>query len=232
MPIRCRQILPTLAVALLLPGIAAAQRADEDYGPWWLGFGLGAGSINSLAPAPAADRDAVAASIEFGYRMTRDWGAGLELGTVIPVSGCADWSCAESQADFAPRFSRFFAFGEFRPPDSGWRLRAGIGISRFCYQRHWSSDGWSLLDTLLFLFDEDYLHYSDGGSGAYHCDASRNALGGSVSAGYDWRVARGTPLSMGVRITAEAANYGEIRSIDLPRFKHRSVTLTVHLNLN
>lgn len=233
MTIRLRHSLLSLAAAALLaPGPAVAQRLDEPVGPWWVGVGVGAGSIQSLAPAPAAHRDAVAASIEFGYRMTPAWGAGLELGTMVPLTGCADWQCAESREEFAPRFNRLHAFAEFRAPASGLRLRAGFGVSRFCYQRHWSSDAWSLLDTMLFLLDDDYLLYGDGGSGAWRCDASRKALGGSVSAGYDWRLARGTPLTMGVRLTAEAANYSGIRAIDLPRFRHRAVFLTLHLNVN
>jgi hypothetical protein len=161
--------------------------------------------------------------------MHRDFGLGVELGAVAPLSGCRDWPCGAA-TDFAPSFTRVFAFGEYRPGDSGLRLRAGLGMSRFCYQRHWDTNAWSMFDTVMLLIDEDYVQPT-GGSGAYRCDAARKTLGGSVSIGYDWRL-RDSPLQMGVRLSGEAANYSASPVADLPGFRHRAVILTLHLRLN
>lgn len=221
-----------LAFAVLfLPATAIGQSsASARDQPFWFGIGLGGAAVNSLAPAPAAGRDGVAASVEVGFRPAPDWGVGLEYGGVLPLSGCKQWSCGESGSDFAPNFTRIFAFGEFQPRNSGLRLRAGFGMSRFCYERHWSENAWSWGDTLMLLLDEDYVPDNGSGSGAWRCDAARKAMGGSLSVGYDWPVAADS-ASFGVRLTAEAANFSRSPGTDLPSFSHRAVLLTVHLNL-
>ena len=222
-----------LAITLIAsPAVVLAQSARDQQQPFWLGFDVGAAVVQSLAPAPSAGRDGLAASIELGYRFAPEWGLGLEYGGVVPFSGCAQSGCGQSQQDFAPNFSRFFAFGEYRARDSGVRLRAGFGVSRFCYRRHWSEDAWSWVDTINFtisalLDDDDY----GGGTGAWRCDAARKALGGSLSVGYDWPVANNSG-SLGVRLTAEAADYDRTPGADLPAFRHRALLLTVHLNLH
>ena len=223
-----RRLLPVLMLALPLQ-VLADQGSGQ--GQPWIGLGLGGGSVNSIAPAPSAGRDAFAASVELGYRFTPGFGLGLELGAVTPVSGCRDLQCGDTDAAFAPSFNRLFAFGEFRPGDSGLRLRAGFGVSRFCYQRHWDKDAWSMFDTVMLLIDDDYLDYSDG-SGAYRCDASRKALGGAVSVGYDWSAAENAPVSVGVRLTAEAANFSRSAGVGLPSFRHRAVMLSLHVRVN
>jgi hypothetical protein len=203
---------------------------------WWLGAGVGVGSVKSLAPAPSTGRDAVAASVDLGYRLTPEWGLGMEFGALVPMNGCLDWQCADTPAAFAPSFTRIMAFGEFRPADSGWRFRAGAGVSRFCYSRHWSDSAWSIGDTLDLLlaaaFDDDQYGETVGGSGAYRCDARMKALGGVVSAGYDWSVSRDKPVSVGIRLSAEAANFGPTSAIGLPAFRHRALMLTLHMSIN
>jgi hypothetical protein len=234
MPRSRRQLLLVMVLTLPLQVLAQSQgSAPEDSGrSLWAGVGLGGGSVNSLAPAPSSGRNVLAASFEVGYRLNRQFGLGLEFGAVAPLSGCADWQCGASAADFAPSFKRIFAIGEFRPRDSGWRLRAGLGMSRFCYQRHWSENAWSMFDTVMLLIDDDYLYYSDGGSGAWRCDAARRALGGSISVGHDWNVGAEDGISYGVRLSAEAANFSENPAIGMPAFRHRAVMLTLHLNVN
>ena len=69
----------------------------------------------------------------------------------------------------------------------------------------------------------------DGGSGAYRCDAAREAVAGSLSVGYDWRL--DATASMGVRLTAEAAHFADKAGIGLPSFRHRALLFTVQLNL-
>lgn len=227
---KSRTAVLLMLAAFIVPGGAWAQQSalsNEMGRPFWVGIGLGGGSINSLAPAPAADRGAVSASIEVGYRLHPRWAAGLELAALVPVSGCARLDCVDP-ARFAPTFSRLFAFSEYRPANSGWRLRAAAGVSRFCYQSHWSSNAWSWLDTLnLVLFDELYEDVT--GTGGWRCDARRHALGGSLSVGYDWvRNQRG---SMGVRLSAEAASFDHTPAAALPAFGHRAVVLSMHLDL-
>lgn len=225
-----RKLVSLLLLALPLHALAQGRPYDN-FQPWWIGAGMGAGSMKSDAPAPAAGRGAMAASLEAGFRFTPNWGLGLELGAVAPVSGCAEWSCSSEPADFAPSFNRLFAFGEYRAPASGWHVRAGAGVSRFCYDRHWSHDAWSMFDTLMMLIDDEYL-LENSGSGAWRCDAARRAFGGAVSVGYDWKVGPGAPVSMGVRLSAEAANYARSPAIGLPAFKHRAVMLTLHVKVN
>jgi hypothetical protein len=202
---------------------------------WWLSAGLGGGSVNSQAPAPSAQRDAFTASVDVGYHISPRWGLGLDAGIVVPGGDCARWECAASPAEFAPNFTHLRVFGEYRPRNSGWRLRAGVGSSRFCYRSYWSDSGWNWVDTIdvvLQLLNDDYISNDtiDGGSGAYRCDAKKGALGVALSAGYDWPVAG--PMSMGVRLTAEGANFRATPSIGLPAFRHRAVLLSLHLNLN
>jgi hypothetical protein len=214
----------------------AGQWKDDPGSAWWLSVGAGGADVRSLSPAPSAGRGGVAASIDFGYRFTPQWGLGFEFGAVAPTSGCPDWECAGTVAEFAPSFTRMFAFGEFRPRDTGWRFRAGAGVSRFCHHRYWSSSAWSWGDTLDVmlsgLLDVGPEYETYGGSGAWRCDARVNALGGAVSMGYDWPVAEGSPVSVGVRLSAEAANFDATPSIGLPAFRHRALMLTLHLNIN
>ncbi len=228
------------ALFVMLAGLAAwstpALAQVESGSRWWLGAGLGGAAVDSLAPAPSADRRGLAASVEFGYRLTPQLGLGLEFGAVAPLGGCADWGCGDSATSFAPNFTRIHAFGEFRPPDSGWRFRAGAGVSRFCYRRHWSASAWGWGDTLgvalAAILDDEPDVYSSDGSGAYSCDGRMKALGGTLSVGYDWPVSVHAPVSVGLRLSAEAANFGATPAIDLPAFRHRAVMLTLHLNIN
>jgi hypothetical protein len=228
-----RTLLLNAVLAICAPVFA---QSSEPAPGLWLGAGLGAASVKSMYPAPSAGRDALAASADLGYRFTPHWGLGMEFAAVVPVDGCADWQCAGSPAVFAPTFTRITAFGEFRPGHSGWRLRAGAGASRFCYSRHWSDSAWSIGDTLGLLLtaalDGDVDEGSDSGSGAYRCDARMRALGGVVSVGYDWPVSANRPITAGLRLTAEAANFGATPAIGLPAFRHRAVMLTLHVNIN
>ena len=200
----------------------------------WLGADLGTGGVSSSAPAPSADRQGLAASLDLGYHVTPNWGLGVELGTLLPTSGCADWPCRDPNAKFSPGFSRSLAFTEFRPRGSHWRLRAGAGESRFCYSRHWSNSAWSLGDTLnvvlVVVFDEqtDVGDYS--GSGAYVCDRKASALAFSASLGYDWAPSD-SPVSVGWRLSTEGANFHSTPA-GMPAFHHRAVMLTLHLAIN
>lgn len=224
---------------LVLTGLAAcagAQAQDArdlhtERGPW-LGVGVGGAAVRSLSPAPSSGREGLAGNIEVGYRFTRQWGVGLDFGAIAPVKGCTDWDCASTPAEFAPNFTRVFAFGEFRPRNTAWRFRASAGVSRFCYSRYWSDSAWSWGDFAMLIIDDDYLYDTVSGSGAYRCEARSRAMGGSLSVGYDWAVEPDVPVAMGLRLTAEAANFDATRSIGVPAFRHRAVTLSLHLTFN
>lgn len=214
-------------VAGALPAGAQNAASQYDAAPIWLGVGLGHGSFRSLQPAPSAGRQALVASIEVGHRLNRDWGAGLEMSGLLPFTGCNQWDCSDSPAGFAPNFGRFSAFAEYRPGRTGLRLRAGLGMSRFCYRSHWSDTAWSWLDTLVLLtLDEDH----DYGTGAMRCDAAQRSLGGSVSVSYDWALQR-TPATLGLRLSAEAANFKGEPDVNMPSFRHRAVMLSLHFTL-
>jgi hypothetical protein len=224
-----------IALLVMLAGFAAwsapALAQEESGSRWWLGADLGGAGVHSLVPAPSAGRKAIAASLEIGYRVTPQLGLGFEYGGVAPLSGCAEFGCGSAPADFAPNFTRLLAFGEFRPRDSGWRLRAGAGVSRFCYSQHWDDSAWGWGDTVtVILFGDEDDTFE--GTGAYRCDARVKALGGAVSVGYDWPVKRGSPVATGLRLSVEAANFGAAPAIGLPAFRHRAVMLTLHLNIN
>lgn len=220
-------ILSAALLAGVLPAAAQNASSQHDAAPVWLGVGLGHGTFRSLDPAPSAGREGLVASLEFGYRLNRDFGVGLEVSGLLPFSGCSQWECGENRADFAPDFSRFSAFAEYRPGRTGLRLRAGLGMSRFCYRSHWSDSAWSWFDALMVvLVDEDH----DFGSGAMRCDAAQRALGGSVSVSYDWALKR-APATMGVRLSAEAANYKGEPRVDMPAFRHRAVMMSLHFTM-
>ena len=202
---------------------------------WWLGAGLGGARVRSLGPAPAAGRAAMDASLDFGYRFNRQLGLGFELGTLVPAGGCRDWNCAASPAQFAPTFTRMQAFGELRPPDGRWYVRAGVGVSKFCYSHRWSDSGWSWADSvhlaLLWLADEP-VDETISGTGATRCDARARAAGGTVAVGYDWPVSPRSPVSVGMRLSAEAANFGATPAIGVPAFRHRAVMLSLRVSVN
>lgn len=220
-------------LAAPFPALAqgAAPSGDELFEPYWFGVGLGGGTVRSLAPAPSAGRNVLAVNMELGYRFRADWGVGLEFGAIVPFTGCAQWDCDRGAAGFAPNFSRFSGFAEYRPRHSGWRLRAGMGVSRFCYRSYWSDNAWSWIDTLGVLLLDDYLDDMETGSGAWRCDAARRALGGSVSAGYDWPLSH-TSATMGLRLAVEAADFDGTPKVGMPAFRHRAVTMTLHLTLH
>lgn len=229
-------LIGTLCMLTWALSAQAQQAKNEAPLPgWWVSAGLGSAGFGTDAFAPATGRQGAAATFDLGYRFTPSWAFGLEFGAVMPSGGCASWECAGSVEHFSPDFTRVHAFTEYRPRQTGWRLQAGVGVSRFCYSSHWSDSAWSwadTLDSLLLMINGDSLQGTVGGSGGNRCDARRSAVGGMVALGYDWRLATEAPLSFGVRLSGEAARFSETPQIGLPAFRHRAVMLTLHLNLN
>lgn len=207
---------------------------DESARGWWLGAGIGTASIGSASHGPSAGRGGFAASVDFGYRLTPQWGLGFEYGGVMPVNGCANWDCPEGKAEFSPNFTHLLAFGEYRPRQTGWRFRAGLGVARFCSSKQWSDTafGWGDVLEIFITAALDGETHGENSGGGYLCEGRVNALTGVASVGYDWSVSAHSPVTMGVRLSAEAAKFSESPAISVPAFRYRAVMLTLHLNIN
>lgn len=228
-----------LACMLLSPVLAHAAHSpyDDDVlapEPFWLSMGFGSGTVNSLAPAPSAGRDAFSFSVDAGMRLTPEWGAGLEFGVVAPSGGCTGHHCTPSVPDFAPAFTHWFLIGEYRSPyDRHLRLRAGLGVSNMCYS-YYKAQGsaWEeILEFLAILLSDDYDPGDFDHHGTHWACRSLSALGGSVSVGYQWQLGR-SRSSVGLQLRAEAAHFAASSKAGTPAFRHRAVMLQVQLNLN
>lgn len=207
---------------------------DNEPAPgWWLGAGIGAASIGAASHGPSAGRGGFAASVDFGYRFTPQWGLGFEYGGVMPAGGCENWNCPGGMAQFSPNFTHLLAFGEYRPRQTGWRFRAGLGAARFCSSKQWSDTAFGWGDVVeIFISaaldgDADGIH-----NGGYLCEGRVTALTGVASVGYDWQVRPHSPVTMGVRLSGEAAKFAETPAIGAPAFRYRAVMVTLHLNFN
>jgi hypothetical protein len=206
---------------------------DKSGSGWWLGAGLGAASVGAASHGPSAGRGGFAASVDFGYRLTPQWGLGFEYAGVMPAGGCESWNCPAAAVQFSPNFTHLLAFGEYRPRETGWRFRAGLGASRFCSSKQWSDTAFGWGDVLnIFLSAALDQEASSDEIGGYRCDGRMSALTGVASVGYDWSVSAHSPVTMGVRLSAEAAKFAESPAINVPAFRYRAVTLTLHLNIN
>ncbi len=228
-----------LAGLLLGPVLAHAAQSpyfEDDLARdgYWLSMGIGGGKVGSTATAPSAGRDAIDFSVDTGIRLTPRWGIGLEYGIVAANSGCGGHHCTPSAPDFAPDFTRLFLIGEYRPPhDRGLRLRAGVGVSNMCYS-YYKADGSSawedFLEFLAIVLSDDY-HYDRDHDGTHWSCKSLSALGGSVSVGYQWQIARSN-TSVGLQLRAEAANFAASSKAGTAAFHHRAAMLQVQLSFN
>jgi hypothetical protein len=225
-----RWLLPVCAV-LAAPCADAQYRAgyasydDPADAGWWLGVGLGTGSITSAAPAPSAKRDGFAANLDLGYRLTPTWGLGFEIGVVAPTSGCGASHCAPNDPDFAPNFAHWFVVSEWRPGNAGWRLRASAGLSTMCYDHYYSDTGWGTFWNVVLFGDLQV-----GSVGSTRC-RNLSALGGALSVGYQWPLGD-SGTSMGLQLRGEAANFAASSQAGLPAFHHRALVLLLQLNVN
>lgn len=225
-----RKPLVLLVGLLLCPLLAGAQSRYRSYHvdqPYWLGIGFGGGGVNSDPPAPSSDRDSFAFSVDAGMRITPEWGIGLEYGLIAPNGGCGGHHCTAADPDFAPNFSHWFLVAEHRSgEDGGMRLRAGLGVTSMChhYYRTGNASFWEFL-AAVFLSD-DY----DGTIRHWECD-SLQAFGASASIGYQWALPD-SGSSIGLQLRGETAKFAASSSAGTPKFRHRAVTVQIHLNLN
>ncbi|HTQ35633.1 MAG TPA: hypothetical protein VMH77_01245 [Steroidobacteraceae bacterium] len=211
------------------PATAAAQAlyySNFDGHRIWVGVGVGNGTVESAAPAPAAGLSAFAGSIDAGYRITREWGLGIDVGVIAPLGGCGGHQCSPAQYDFAPDFAHWFLLSEYRP-GGGWRLRAGAGISSMCYHYYkGSAPSWEYVVAVL-LDDSDY----DPDAPQWRCN-SLSAFGASASIGYQWRIGRDSPASVGLQLRGEMADFAASSNAGTPAFRHRAVTLQMQFAFN
>jgi len=232
------------AVLLLCPAFAGARSPGyyEDYDDFdshrpWLGVGLGNGAVESQAPAPAAGLNAFGGSIDAGYRITPEWGLGLEFSVIAPRGGCGGHHCSSVLPDFAPDFTHWFLLGEYRPggggggdgDGSGWRLRAGAGVSSMCYRyyRHEALTWESVV--VAILFDDQ-----DAGSletRAWGCKRL-STFGASASIGYQWRVGKEVPASVGLQLRGEMADFAASSNATTPAFRHRALIMQMQFALD
>ena len=212
---------------MLAPALAAAGSTtyqDDLESGAWLGLGLGGGKIATAGQAPSADRGVFTFNLDAGYRITPQWGIGFEFGVIGPTSGCDGLGCTPASPDFAPNFLHWFAVGEYRPDNTGWRLRAGAGFSTMCY-RYYRSHTSAL---------ENFVNVLLGGDGSTSDSISCHSLkafGAAASIGYQWSL-RGSPTSLGLQLRGEAANFSASTRAVTPAFHHRAVTLQLQLNMN
>ena len=226
-------LLPVGAL-LAAPHADAQYRAEQHYDSygetpgagWWLGVGLGAGSITSTAPAPSAKRDGFAANLDAGYRLTQTWGLGIEIGVIAPTDGCGARHCAPTNPQFAPNFAHWFGVGEWRPGKGGWRLRASAGLSTMCYDYEYSGNSaWGTFWNVLLFGDMQV-----GSVGSTRC-RNLSALGGALSVGYQWPLGD-SGTSMGLQLRGEAANFAASSAAGTPAFHHRALSVLLQLNVN
>lgn len=212
-------------IALLCPSMAGAAGNDvEPESRMWLGVGLGAGKVMATSHAPSADRSGFSLAIGGGYRFNSRWAAGLEFGVIAPGSGCDGLGCTSASPDFAPNFVHWFAVGEYRPANTGWRLRAGAGVSSMCYRWYRSRSN------ALEQFVSALLGGDASTSDSVGC-RNLDAFGYSVAVGYQWELP-GSRASLGVQLRGEAADHGASDKAGTPAFKHRAVALQVQVGLN
>ena len=221
-----------LVGALLAPALATADtrfhERDFDAHRHWLGFGLGYGSIGSDSPAPSADRKVISGSIETGYRLTPEWGLGVEFGVVAPTTGCDGKGCTALLPDFAPNFTRWFLLGEYRPGDSGMSIGLGAGLSLMCY-RYYETDRWTWGQVVAALvFGDD----GDGARGRATGCKRLGAFGASASIGYQWSLGEDEPATLGLRLRGETAKFAASPKANTPEFRHRAVMMQLQLIFN
>ena len=217
--------LPVLLGSLLCPLMANADGYELDpESSFWVSGGLGAGQVVSGSHAPSADRSGFTLNIDVGRRFNSQWGLGLEFGAIAPSGGCDGLSCTTASPDFAPSFSHLFAVGEYRPANSGWRLRGGAGLSSMCYS--WYKSHVNAFEKFInvLLGEDDPTDYS------VRC-RNLTALGISAAVGYQFSFPD-SHTSLGLQLRGEAANYSASAKAGLPAFHHRAVVLLAVLSFN
>lgn len=224
-PCSSRFVLLVALGTVMCPVLAHADGyAVDPESQFWVSLGLGGGKAVSGSQAPSAEHSGFVLNIEGGYRFNSQWGLGLEFGALATSGGCDGLGCTPASPDFAPSFSHFFAVGEYRPASTGWRLRAGAGISSMCYSWYKSHANAVEKFFTVLLGNDDPTDYS------ISC-RSLSAPGVSAAVGYQWSFPN-SHTSLGLQLRGEAANFSASSRAGLPAFHHRAVMLQAVLSLN
>jgi Outer membrane protein beta-barrel domain len=199
-----RVVATVVGVAMTAQVLAATENTaapdtDAERSWWWLGAGIGAVQLDYGSAAASGDTG-FAMTFEGGVHISQHWGLGVEAALYSTGSNCK--YCGPASSNLNVGFDHFFLVGEFRPGDSGWRLRVGAGVS----------DTW-LVD------------------GSYN-STTVSAFGAGVSAGYQWRLPTATPMSLGVRLSGETAHFPARHSLEVASLQYSAVTLTMQLSLD
>jgi hypothetical protein len=182
--------------------VLAATQTTTAPGGRWW-LGAGIGAAQRDYGSAAPGETAFAFTLEAGMRITPHWGLGLELGANMAGSGCS--FCGPYGGGLNTEFDHFFLVGEYRPKEYGWRLRAGVGVSAY---------------DLSYGYGMDYPSYTV------------NTFGAGLSAGYQWRLHTVSAMSLGVRLSGEAAHFTPRSNLDTGSVSYSAVTLTVQLAFN
>ncbi len=166
-------------------------------------LGGGIGVAQSEFGSAAPKQSNGAMTLEAGWLMTPHWGLGLEMGINFTDSRCT--FCGTNADNLKKEFGHVFLVAEYRPKQYGWRLRAGAGES------------------------EIDLYYWDGWE---YVISSETTLGGGLSAGYQWHLPTKMPLSLGVRLSGETANFSVRSNQGTASVPYSAATFTVQLVFN
>jgi hypothetical protein len=202
----CRIAATVVGMAITWPAMAtdgSLESTDQAAvaSKWWLGGGIGVAQANYGSAAPG--NTGLALTLEGGWRITPHWGLGLELGMNMTDPSCK--ICGTDAGNRKTQFNHLFLVAEYRPRESGWRLRAGAGESEIDVY-YW--DGWEYITNSVTTF------------------------GMGLSAGYQWRLGSDSPLSLGVRLSGETANFPARSNLGTAPVPYSATTLTVQLVFN
>lgn len=202
----CRIAATVVGMAITWPAMAS-DGSSESTNPAaaasrWW-LGAGIGAAQRDYGSAAPGDTAFAFTLEAGMHITPHWGLGLELGANMTGSGCK--FCGPYGGGLNSEFDHFFLVGEYRPKEYGWRLRAGVGMSAY---------------DLSYGYGMDYPSYTV------------NTFGAGLSAGYQWRLGTMSLLSLGVRLSGEAAHFPARNNLDIAAVPYSAVTLTGQLFFN
>jgi hypothetical protein len=183
----CSLVAAVACVAVARPSVAAIpDTSASTVGTWWFGGGLGEAQLGSKLQDPGAADSGMNVNLELGLEVTPRWGLGIEIGgnTFNSTNLCNQKSCIDLGGGAYDEFDHFYAFGEYRPKNSGWRLRAAAGYAAYCtgLNQVWGD-----------------------------CFDTRTTVGASASVGYDWRWSATSPVRFGLRLSGETARFNGLQ---------------------
>jgi hypothetical protein len=209
MTFRSTAILLAACVTTACPAHADEASTARFVPHWWFEGGLGAAQLGTGQAAPnGGDRSGWVFTLGAGYRLTPEWGVGVDLGSTQVQSFfvCGYYqTCTETPSEAArgKEFDHYLLTTQYRPAGAanGWIFGAGVGALQYCY----------------------------GLQDGYSCQTV-TSLGAGLTVGYDWRMRRAGRV--GFRLAGESANFGARASESIAAFHYSAVRLTVNWSTN